>query len=228
MGFEHIESALDGGEVAIVARPVVARPFALEVSSKRRPVEGSKLERGGDLRRHVGTVDRGEHVDAGVGDDRSLVPGELGDPAAPGVGQVVGRRDSVHPIHHDERIAEWRRVWFEPEHLGDGDRRPAADCLHGGCLPAEVVGGEDRPGVDGRGEPHGDAPIVSLTAGGPRQFRPAACRSRGRPCRERRARPRPATRRLRSRRAATRRVGPRCCRDLASTSWASRTGLRRS
>ena len=169
MGFEHFESALDRGEVAIVARPVVARPFALEVSSKGRPVEGSKLERVGDLRRHVGAVDRGEHIDAGVGDDRSLVAGELGDPAAPGVGQVVGRRDAVHPIHHDEGIAEWRRVGFVPEHLRDRDRRPVADCFHGGGLPAEVVGREDRPRVDWWGEPHGDAPIMPLTTGGPRQ-----------------------------------------------------------
>ena len=141
------------------------------MSSKRRPFEGVKLERGGDLRCHVGAVDRGEHVDAGVGDDRSLVPGELGHPAAPGVGQVVGRRDAVDPIHHDEGIAEWHRVGFVPEHLGDRDRRPAADCLHCGGLPAEVVRREDRPRVDWRGEPHGDAPIVSLTAGGPRKVR---------------------------------------------------------
>ena len=70
------------------------------------------------------------------------------------------RRRHRRRCHHDERRAERRRVRFVPEHLGDRDRRAAAHGPHGGCLSAEVVGGEDRPRVGRRREAYDDAPVV--------------------------------------------------------------------
>ena len=128
-----------------------------------------ELERGGRLRQRLDAVDAGQQVDACVRNLRLLACRHVGEPAAPRVGHVVGCGDTVDACHHDERSPSgW--VGLEPEHLGDWHGRSAAHGVHGDGLPAEIVGGEDRPRVGRWWQSHHHRAAVVLVVDRPGQI----------------------------------------------------------